>query len=91
MSPRSPAPIALLWGEDPFLLREAALARLGDVRPTEVDAEEWQGGELQATGVVDEVGGFRLARGTPGPAVLRIIRAQGAPILWPDLDLTAEP
>ncbi len=47
MSPRSPAPIALLWGEDPFLLREAALARLGDTRPTEVEAEEWQGGELQ--------------------------------------------
>ncbi|HJR98539.1 MAG TPA: DNA polymerase III subunit delta [Actinomycetota bacterium] len=47
MSPRSPAPIALLWGEDAFLLREAALARLGDLRPIEVDAEDWQGGELQ--------------------------------------------
>lgn len=47
MSPRSPAPIALLWGEDAFLLREAALARLGDLRPSEVDAEDWQGGELQ--------------------------------------------
>ena len=28
-------------------MREAALARLGDVRATEVDAGEWQGGELQ--------------------------------------------
>ena len=37
----------MLWGEDAYLLREAALARLGDVRPTEVDAAEWHGGELQ--------------------------------------------
>jgi DNA polymerase-3 subunit delta len=41
------APVLLLWGEDPFLLREAALAALGDVRAREVDAGEWQGGELQ--------------------------------------------
>src|SRR5215208_2577763 len=47
MPGRAQAPIALLWGEDPFLLREAALQRFGDVHPTEVDAGEWQGGELQ--------------------------------------------
>lgn len=47
MPPRSQAPIALLWGEDAFLLREAALARFGEVHPAEVDAGEWQGGELQ--------------------------------------------
>ena len=40
------APIYLLWGEDPFLLREAAFEILGDLRPAEVDAAEWQGGEL---------------------------------------------
>ena len=39
--------VILLWGEDAFLLREAALQLLGDVRVTEVDAGEWQGGELQ--------------------------------------------
>jgi DNA polymerase-3 subunit delta len=39
--------VVLLWGEDPFLLREAALRLLGDVRPTEVDAGAWEGGELQ--------------------------------------------
>jgi DNA polymerase III subunit delta len=39
--------VTLLWGEDAFLLREAALAILGDLRRTEVDAGEWQGGELQ--------------------------------------------
>jgi DNA polymerase-3 subunit delta len=39
--------VTLLWGEDPFLLREAALELFGDHRPTEVDAAVWQGGELQ--------------------------------------------
>ena len=38
-------PVFLLWGEDGFLLREAALEILGDVRPREVDAADWQGGE----------------------------------------------
>jgi DNA polymerase-3 subunit delta len=42
----SSAPVHLLWGEDDFLLREAALELLGDVRPREVDAAEWEGGEL---------------------------------------------
>jgi DNA polymerase-3 subunit delta len=37
--------VLLLWGEDPFLLREAAAEALHGVRPVEVDAEEWQGGE----------------------------------------------
>ena len=39
--------VTLLWGEDEFLLRERALELLGDLRPTEVDAGEWQGHELQ--------------------------------------------
>lgn len=39
------APVYLLWGEDEFLLREAAFEILGDVRPTEVDGSAWQGGE----------------------------------------------
>ncbi len=44
---KAPGAVVLLWGEDDFLLREAALELLGDLRPTEVDAAEWQGGELQ--------------------------------------------
>jgi DNA polymerase III subunit delta len=40
-------PVVLLWGEDEFLLREAALGLLVDLRPTEVDAAEWRGGEFQ--------------------------------------------
>jgi DNA polymerase-3 subunit delta len=43
----SGSPVMLLWGEDAFLLREAALELLGDVRAIEVDAGEWQGTELQ--------------------------------------------
>jgi len=37
--------VLLLWGEDPFLLREAAIDALHGVQPVEVDGEEWQGGE----------------------------------------------
>lgn len=39
--------VVLLWGDDGFLLREAGLELLGGLRPTEVDAAEWQGSELQ--------------------------------------------
>lgn len=42
-----PGAVTLLWGENAFFLRETALATLGDVRATEVDAGEWTGGELQ--------------------------------------------
>jgi hypothetical protein len=48
-------PVHLLWGEDAFLLREAAIelvsefarqGRDGEIKAREVDAAEWQGGEL---------------------------------------------
>jgi DNA polymerase-3 subunit delta len=41
-------PVRLLWGEDAYLLREAALEILGDTKATEVDAAGWEGGELQS-------------------------------------------
>jgi DNA polymerase III subunit delta len=47
MAVRTDPPVTLLWGEDGYLLREAALALLGRTKATEVDATEWQGGELQ--------------------------------------------
>jgi DNA polymerase-3 subunit delta len=48
MSPAAKnASVTLLWGEDEFLLRERALELLGDRKPTEVDAAEWSGNELQ--------------------------------------------
>jgi DNA polymerase-3 subunit delta len=41
------APVHLLWGEDPFLLREAALEIVGpDVQAREIDGGAWEGGEL---------------------------------------------
>ncbi|HEV3473880.1 MAG TPA: DNA polymerase III subunit delta [Actinomycetota bacterium] len=43
MTPDTSA-ILLLWGDDAFLLRDAALAAFGAVRPTEVDASEWRPG-----------------------------------------------
>jgi len=39
------SPVSLLWGEDEFLLREAALELLGDLQPVEADGGLWQGGE----------------------------------------------
>jgi DNA polymerase III subunit delta len=44
--PNRDAPIHLLWGEDPFLLRVAAMDVLGDLRAREVDGDAWEGGEL---------------------------------------------
>jgi DNA polymerase-3 subunit delta len=41
------ASVVLLWGEDDFLLREAATDLVGDRLATEIGAPEWQGGELQ--------------------------------------------
>jgi DNA polymerase-3 subunit delta len=41
-----PPPVALLWGEDPYLVREAALELLGGFDVTEVDGDVWQGTEL---------------------------------------------
>jgi DNA polymerase-3 subunit delta len=40
-------PVTLLWGEDEFLLRDAALSRIqaAGVEATEVDGRLWQGGE----------------------------------------------
>ncbi len=35
----------LFWGQDAFLLREAALEAFGGVQPREVDGAEWEGGE----------------------------------------------
>jgi DNA polymerase-3 subunit delta len=44
-SKASAGPVHLLWGQDPFLLREAALEILGEVRAADVDGAEWRGGE----------------------------------------------
>lgn len=47
VTPRPRPSVHLLWGEDAFLLREAAAGLLDpDLAVTEVDAGEWRGGEL---------------------------------------------
>jgi DNA polymerase III subunit delta len=46
-APKARQAVTLLWGEDAFLLREEALRVLGDLRATEVEASQWEGGELQ--------------------------------------------
>jgi DNA polymerase-3 subunit delta len=86
VSPRKKAPVAvvLLWGDDPFLLREEAFAVLGDVRPREVDAAEWQGGELQDLATPSLFGERRAllvtgARSLPKEAVDEIARHLEAP------------
>jgi DNA polymerase-3 subunit delta len=47
MAVKKAPPVTLLWGEDAYLLREGALAILGETKATEVDAADWEGGELQ--------------------------------------------
>lgn len=41
----SKAGVVLLWGDDPFLLREAALQHLDGAPATEIEAGDWEGGE----------------------------------------------
>jgi DNA polymerase III subunit delta len=40
--------VTLLWGEDAYLLRDAALDLLGDLDPVEVEASAWVGGKLRS-------------------------------------------
>ena len=47
MTAKARPPATLVWGEDPYLVREGALSILGETRATEVDAADWQGDELQ--------------------------------------------
>lgn len=47
MAVKHAPPVTLLWGEDAYLLREAALALLGETKATEADGADWEGSELQ--------------------------------------------
>ena len=38
--------VTLLWGTDPFLLRDAAIELLGEVQPQEIEGADWIGTEL---------------------------------------------
>jgi len=74
----------LLWGEDEFLLREAALELLGDLQPVEVDGVLWQGGETGDLATPSLFGERRAllvsnARALPDEGVRELARYLEAP------------
>jgi DNA polymerase III subunit delta len=83
VSPKA-APVTLLWGEDEFLLREAALELLGDLQPVEVDGGQWQGGETGDLATPSLFGERRAllvsnARALPDDGVRELARYLEAP------------
>ena len=83
MSPKA-APVTLLWGEDEFLLREAALELLGDLQPVEVDGGLWRGGETGDLATPSLFGERRAllvsnARALPDEGVRELARYFDAP------------
>jgi DNA polymerase III subunit delta len=77
-------PVYLLWGEDGFLLREAAFELLGDLRPVEVDGAEWQGGETADLATPSLFGERRAllvsnARAVPEEGARELVRYLEAP------------
>lgn len=81
-APRTPA--HLLWGEDAFLLREASFEILGDLRPREVDAADWAGGETADLATPSLFGERRAllvsnAKALPDEALKELTRYLGAP------------
>ena len=78
------APVTLLWGEDEFLLREAALELLGDLQPVEVDGGLWRGGETADLATPSLFGERRAllvsnARALPDEGVRELARYLDAP------------
>ena len=79
------ASVTLLWGEDEFLLREAALEVLGD-QAHRGRAAEWQGHELQDLATPSLFGEPRALLITDAKSVRRI-RSTSWPRTWaPDPD-----
>ena len=76
--------VTLVWGEDAFLLREASLALLGDVRVTELDAANWQPGALQDLATPSQFGEPRGllvtdCRNLPKDALTELVAYLSAP------------
>jgi DNA polymerase-3 subunit delta len=83
VSPKA-VPVTLLWGEDEFLLREAALELLGDLQPVEVDGGLWRGGETADLATPSLFGERRAllvsnVRALPDEAVRELARYFDAP------------
>jgi DNA polymerase-3 subunit delta len=78
--------VLLLWGDDPFLLRDAAVESFEDVRPVAVDGSDWRSGataDLATPSLFGEERGLLLtnAQDLPGEAIDEVARfaAQPAP------------
>jgi DNA polymerase III subunit delta len=57
--------VVLLWGEDPFLLREAARQEFGDVEPTVAAGHEWRPGltsDLATPSLLGEARGLLITQ-----------------------------
>jgi len=83
VSPKA-VPVTLLWGEDEFLLREAALELLGDLQPVEVDGGLRRGGETADLATPSLFGERRAllvsnVRALPDEAVRELARYFDAP------------
>jgi anti-sigma factor RsiW len=75
-------------GDDQLRLRgQLAASDLADWSGALVEVR--QGGELQATGHMDDLGAFLCRPLKPGPTLLRITTPQGLAIVVPELDLPA--
>jgi DNA polymerase-3 subunit delta len=81
MSDRS---VLLLWGEDPFLLREAAREAFGEVEPTTADGADWRPGltsDLATPSLLGEARGLLVTQADelPEDAVDEVARYATAP------------
>jgi DNA polymerase-3 subunit delta len=77
-------PVLLLWGEDPFLLREAALQALGDVEPVVAAGAEWRAGltsDLSTPSLLGEARGLLVTEAVelPDDALDEVARYAAAP------------
>jgi DNA polymerase-3 subunit delta len=81
--------VTLLWGEDAYLLREAALDVLAGIEPTEVDGAAWVGGELQSLATPSLFGEPRaLLIGDARALSKEALEELGAYLASPDPDAT---
>jgi DNA polymerase III subunit delta len=83
MSP-SRRSVVLLWGEDPFLLREAAREAFGEVDPTTADGTAWRPGltsDLATPSLLGEARGLLVTQADelPEDALAEVARYATAP------------
>jgi DNA polymerase-3 subunit delta len=95
VSPAEPAPVVLIWGDNPFLLRQAALELFGETRPVEVDGRDWQHGataDLATPSLLGEARGLLVtgAQDLPDSGLAEVARFAGQPAPGTRLVLTLE-